>query len=92
MDELKPCPFCGSEAQIHVRYDSISYFADKKDVPKDARIFRTVQRPGKKPMTEYRKKIYVPQCTISSCVGRNQKQYELKQDAVEAWNRRADDE
>ena len=82
---LKKCPFCGSDAQMHIRYDSFSYYVEnKRSIPKDARIVRTVQYPGKKPVVEYRKKMYVPQCTVSCCVGRSQKMFELEQDAIEA--------
>ena len=33
---------------------------------------------------------YTPTCTVKSCAGRIAKKWLRKQDAIEAWNRRAD--
>ena len=36
----------------------------------------------------YRKILYIPQCTVSNCMGRTTRTFELEQDAVDAWNTR----
>lgn len=35
---------------------------------------------------------YTPTCTVKSCAGRIAKKWLRKKDAIEAWNRRADNE
>lgn len=87
--ELKSCPFCGLPAKMHTAYYAAE-FADSDDqIPKDAEIIREWRRPGRKQWSvEYRRKAYVPQCTDSACVGRSQKMFRTRQQAIEAWNRR----
>lgn len=57
MDELKPCPFCGSK-EVRMRFDSVieSYYV-----------------------------------TCKKCGAEVSQFYGLKDEAVEAWNRRAND-
>lgn len=64
MTELKPCPFCGSEAVI-IRGFSLGRYM-------------------------YRLKYYVVCSPAFGCGGRTFN-FDTEQDAVEAWNRRADD-
>jgi hypothetical protein len=90
MDELKPCPFCGSEAEMHTRYDSFDSIANyKSEIPKTAKLICEKKYPERKKYYVYRKKLYVPRCTISSCMGRNTRGFELKSEAEDLWNRRA---
>ena len=94
MIELKPCPFCGGEAEIHEREESISKCVrTKKEVPKDARILRYVEYPDRgkhRHYYEYREKVYIPRCCRSECAGRLTKQFRSKVEAEAAWNRRVD--
>lgn len=90
--ELKPCPFCGGEAVMHERFDSISKFVHKKaEIPKNAKFIRSTEYPTGARYYEYREKIFIPQCCDASCVGRSQKPFKSELEAVAAWNRRADD-
>ena len=44
-NKLKPCPFCLSEAEMHIREDSLDCFAYKKsEIPKTARLVETSLR------------------------------------------------
>ncbi len=89
--ELKPCPFCGGEAELHTRFDSLESFANKKsEIPKTARLVCEKKYPRKEKYYVYRKLLYIPRCTMTACIGRNAKTFELKQEAINAWNRRAE--
>lgn len=90
MAELLPCPFCGGESELHTRYDSLDSIANyKSEIPKTARIVCEKKYPGRRKYIVYRKLLYVPRCTISSCMGRSIKGFEIKEEAIQAWNRRA---
>ena len=89
MRELKPCPFCGSVAQMHTRWDSFDSIANKKsEIPKTARFVCEKKYPQRAKYYVYRKILYVPQCTVSNCMGRTTRAFELEQEAVDAWNNR----
>lgn len=93
MDKLKPCPFCGCDAVLHERYDSIPKFAEsKKEIQRDAMIVRSVKYPSSSLMYEYREKVYIPQCVDTSCIGRTTRLFKTAKEAIEAWNRRAGNE
>ncbi len=90
--ELKPCPFCGNVAELHERYYSIEEIAYKKsEIPKNAKFLYEKVMP-KKRLYLYRRKVFIPQCTDTSCIGRTTKIFFDKQTAIAAWNRRATDE
>ena len=90
MERLKPCPFCGNVAEMHTRYDSLDSIAYKKsEIPKTAKLVCEKKYPQREKYYVYRKLLYVPRCTISSCMGRNTRVFELEKEAAEAWNRRA---
>lgn len=96
MTKLKPCPFCGGEAEIHEREESMSHcVGTKKEVPPNARILRYVEYPDRdkhRHYYEYREKVYIPRCCRSECAGRLAKPFRSKAEAEAAWNRRADNE
>lgn len=93
MSELKPCPFCGSEAEMHTRFDCLDSVANKKsEIPKTARLVCEKKYPQRAKYYVYRKLLYVPRCTVSSCMGRTARHFEMKEEAIEAWNRRADND
>ena len=93
MIELKPCPFCGGEAVMHERWDSLSKLVEKKaEVPKTGKIIRSIKYASGKLYYEYREKIFIPQCCNSYCVGRSQKPFKSRVEAIEAWNSRAGEE
>jgi hypothetical protein len=90
-NKLKPCPFCLSEAEMHIREDSLDCFAYKKsEIPKTARLVCEKKYPGRDRYYVYRRKLYIPRCTISSCFGRNTKGFESKQEAIVLWNTRTE--
>lgn len=68
-EKLKPCPFCGSDAELKT----------------DIRYPRPMCQP---------KRAYEVFCTNYDCIiGRVDERYFLnKKKAIEAWNRRANDE
>ena len=89
MAELKPCPFCGGVAELHTRYDSFESIAYKKsEIPKTAKLLCEKKYPQGAKYYYYKKLLYVPRCTMSSCMGRTQKVFEIKQEAIETWNTR----
>jgi hypothetical protein len=90
MDKMKPCPFCGSIAEMHTRYDSFENIADKKsEIPKTARVICEKKYPNRPKYYVYRKLLYIPRCTVTDCMGRNTRGFELKQKAIDLWNMRA---
>lgn len=93
MSELKPCPFCGGETELYTRFDSLESFAEKKNqIPKTARIVCERKYPHRPKYYVYRKLLYIPRCTSTSCIGRNTKFFEVEQEAVNAWNTRTQKE
>ena len=91
MAELKACPFCGNVAILNSGEYSVRYAERKNDVPKNSRIIRSVKYPSGKTYYEYRQRGFVPQCVKTGCLGRVYKLFELEAEAIEAWNRRAED-
>lgn len=91
MSNLKNCPYCGSVAEMHTRYDSLENIAYKKsEIPKTARLICEKKYPHRAKYYIFSKKLYIPRCTVTNCMGRTSKGFELEKDAEAAWNRRAD--
>ena len=97
MVELKPCPFCGGEAEIHLCRTSSRFYTDsKKSIPKNGTLERIIEYPsgieypGGVKIYEYSIAKYVPRCIDSSCLGRLGKPFPSEEEAAAAWNRRTD--
>ena len=88
MAELKPCPFCGGEAILHYSEYPAKSCQHKKEIPKGARLVRSVKYPSGSVWYEYRQKAFVPKCMDTKCLGRLNRLFETKAEAIEGWNRR----
>ncbi len=90
MDDLKPCPFCGGEAEMHVRLRSFEECVENRSmIPSDAK-FCYEKVTDRYHLYFFQKKIFIPRCTNTKCVGRTTKTFEDRWDAEKHWNRRAD--
>ena len=88
-NKLKLCPFCGGEAEIHTRFDSLDTIVYKKsEIPKDARFMYEKKVPNHRKYYVYKRMLYIPQCLVTHCVGRSQRYFYTEDEAIEAWNRR----
>ena len=77
---------------MHERFDSISKYVHKKaEIPKNAKFLRSTKYASGVLYYEYREKVFIPQCCDTSCIGRSQRMFKSEEDAVEAWNRRAEE-
>lgn len=89
MAELKPCPWCGGDAEIHRRRTACTYYASsKKSIPKNGTLEKTIEFPSGAKKYEYRKAEWVPWCCDSSCIGRINRAFPSPEEAEAAWNRR----
>lgn len=89
MAELKPCPFCGGKAEMHVRPSFEEYVEDKSLIPSDAK-FCYEKVTDEYHRYYFRARIFIPRCTNTKCVGRTTKIFDSKLEAIEVWNRRVD--
>ena len=91
MAELKPCPFCGGEAAVHKRRTSCRFYAEhENEIPKHGNLEKVISYADGHKSFVYWKSEYGAWCTDSSCLGRTQRVFSTEADAIEAWNRRAD--
>ena len=89
---LKPCPFCGGEAVMHERFDSISKYVHKKaEIPNNVKFLCSTKYASGVLYYKYREKVFIPQCCDTSCIGRSTKPFKNEKEAAEAWNRRAEE-
>ena len=91
--ELKRCPFCGGEAEIHKRLETYSETCNKKkDIPEGAKYIRKIERADGSSYCEFRRYVFIARCKDTECIGRIARPYKSENNATEAWNRRTDDE
>lgn len=91
MYELKPCPFCGGEADIHKRRSSCRFYANsKREIPKNGKLEHITEYPDGRKVYVYSKNEWGAWCMDASCIGRAGKVFPSEKEAAEAWNRRAD--
>lgn len=90
--ELKPCPFCGGDAYMHLGEFPPKSCRHKKEMPKRSRLLRKSTYPSGATYYEYRQTAFIPQCTDSTCLGRVYKLFESPEEAAEAWNRRVEND
>lgn len=84
-----PCPFCGLEAEIYTRYDCLEKYVNfKREIPNNAKIIYEKKYPNQPKYYVYRELVYIPRCTSTSCIGRNSRKFESRNEAIEAWNTR----
>lgn len=89
MVELKPCPFCGGEADVHKRRSSCRFYADsKKGIPKNGTLEHMTEYPDGRKVYVYSKSEWGAWCLDTACIGRVGKVFPSKEEAIEAWNRR----
>ena len=75
-DNLKPCPFCGGEAIMHMGEFPTKYTCCKKGIPKGARFIRSIKYPDGHISYEYKTKAFIPKCLDTKCMGRTTRQFE----------------
>lgn len=85
---LLPCPFCGGEAEMHEAEAMAEKVTRKNDIPKGSRFLRMVSFASGSTYYEFRRKTFVPKCCETACLGRLQKQYRTREQAISAWNTR----
>ena len=89
MADLKPCPFCGGEADVHKRKTSCIFYADsKKEIPLNGTLEKIIQYPDGRKSYAYRKNEWGAWCLDTSCIGRINKVFPSEAIAIEAWNTR----
>lgn len=89
--ELKPCPFCGGKSETYKRKTSCRFHADSKSaIPKNGVLESTTEYENGRKVFTYRKNEWGTRCCDTSCIGRVCKVFPSEQEAIEAWNERAD--
>ena len=89
MNELKPCPFCGSPARIVDSSEERVYY--KRTYASGREYIRTMNVRGKK-VHIYFVSVFSVGCSKNNCIGRNNARiFKTRDAAIEAWNKRSCD-
>ena len=64
------------------------YVDNKKEIPKNAWLVKTVAYGNNPPVYEYKEHRYVPRCKQTDCCGRLAKPYKTEAIAIKKWNSR----
>lgn len=96
MAELKPCPFCGGKPEFIDNSGEYYYKNNVSSRPERTLLGRETRPYGSrgKMVNYYVYKVvdWQVHCSTRGCFARNlAKHFHSKEEAIEAWNRRAED-
>lgn len=88
MKKLKPCPFCGGEAEIHEVVFGNGY--NKSGIiPADASLVKTKTALNGSTIYYWERSGYQVHCTTTKCICRSgTSKYLTEKEAIDVWNTR----